>query len=225
MSELPEPPRGIVRLKYKTTTEGWNARYMREGVPFSQMFADSKYGSPEGALAAAIEWRNQAEELLPPRDRREYANIGHRNNQSGHTGVYRTPQHYRVDGTPVYYWTASWCPQPGKRKHRSFSVDKYGEDEAKRLAIKAREEAIAHLDPVWPEGSFERKRRDQLEHDFSRDIFAFEGEEKFRIHRTKERDPAIRQEKINAFLECTVICFARSANSPLRSSTERSGAA
>ncbi|TWU46190.1 AP2 domain protein [Rubripirellula tenax] len=197
---IPDPPRGISRLDYEQSITGWNARYMREGVPFSQSFSDAKYGSPEKSLEAAIAWRKEALEIIPPRDRREYAELGKSHNTSGITGVYKTIGHYRVDGTPVYYWVASWCPSKGKRRHRNFSIDKYGEEEAKRLAIEARKTAIANLDAEWPEDAFAMPRRRTIEDDLHRDIWAFEGDEQYRIHRDKERDHKIRLEKINAFL-------------------------
>lgn len=203
MAKLPDPPKGIVRLKYKTTTDGWNARYTRDGVTFSQLFSDSKYDSPIAALEAAIEWRHQAEELLPRMNRKEYAELKKRNNSSGHTGVYKSVGGY-YKGKALYYWYAIWSPQRGEKASKSFSVQKFGDDEAKRLAIAAREEAIANLPKEWPEDSW-GSRRDariaaEMEVAFSKDIFAFEGDEKYIIHRTKERSPDLRQQKVDAFL-------------------------
>lgn len=42
-------------------------------------------------------------------------------------------------------WLADWQSNEGVRVHKSFSIGKYGDVEAQRLAIKAREEALVAL--------------------------------------------------------------------------------
>lgn len=58
-------------------------------------------------------------------------------NTSGITGVSYSP----VSNS----WRALWYNGEGKQKSKSFSVNKYGEDLAKQLAIQSRESAIEFL--------------------------------------------------------------------------------
>ena len=58
-------------------------------------------------------------------------------NTSGITGVAYSP----IDNA----WRAIWHNGEGKQRNKSFSVNKYGEDVAKQLAITARELAIDSL--------------------------------------------------------------------------------
>jgi hypothetical protein len=52
----------------------------------------------------------------------------------------------RWDSKPVYgYWVAQWSPSKGVRKSARFSVEKYGDDEAYRLAVKARNKGVAAM--------------------------------------------------------------------------------
>jgi predicted HNH restriction endonuclease len=117
------------------------------------------------------------------------------------SGVHRTIGEY-YKGKPRYYWKAMWSPAKGKRRSKSFSVLKFGEDEAKRLAIEARRQAIESLDAEWPEGSWPTSRLedDQSDGVLKQDVFAYEGDEKFAIHKSKERDRTLRQAKLRAFL-------------------------
>ena len=57
-----------------------------------------------------------------------------KNNTSGHTGV-------RFEGGAKARWKVQWVDkESGKRRTKSFSVAKYGEEDAKKLAIAYREE-------------------------------------------------------------------------------------
>lgn len=61
------------------------------------------------------------------------------NNTSGITGVY-------FDKKGKYdYWKASWMKIDGKMGTKSFSIMKYGDEEARNLAINYREKMIAEL--------------------------------------------------------------------------------
>ena len=42
-------------------------------------------------------------------------------------------------------WEASWTPEGGKRIKRQFSINKYGDEEAYRLAVKARKQALREI--------------------------------------------------------------------------------
>lgn len=60
--------RGITRLKYEHTSQGWWARYTRDGTTFSEVFKDNdpKYGSKRKAWEAAKKWHEDARQILPP---------------------------------------------------------------------------------------------------------------------------------------------------------------
>jgi len=192
--------RGISRLDYKTTCEGWFARYTRDGVTFNKTFPDSEYGSAEAGLEEAKKWHEEARSLLPPLNRKEYAEIKKGNNTSGHTGVYRTFQ--RKKGEIYYYWVASWSEFKGKPKFKRFYVKTLGEEKAKEMAVKAREEAMANLEKEWPDDFWEyRRRQENLTRQYLRDVFGYEGEEKYAIHKHKERDRDLRNQKVEKFLD------------------------
>jgi len=192
--------RGITRLKYEATSEGWWARYMRDGVTFSEVFRDNKYNSISAAWDAANKWHEEARLLLPPLNRREFAQLKKKSNKSGHVGVYKTFAR-KKDGKH-YCWVASWSPEKGSQKHAYFYISEYGEEKAKELAIKARKDAIANLTEEWPEDywSFRGGHEGKLKPYFD-DVFAFEGNETYKIHKEKERSQELREKKIETFLE------------------------
>lgn len=63
-----------------------------------------------------------------------------KNNSSGTTGVGR----YVMRGVP--YWIASWnCPLTQKSRQKTFNITKYGEDQAKQMAIDFRADKLREL--------------------------------------------------------------------------------
>jgi len=64
-----------------------------------------------------------------------------KNNTSQTKGVHFIK--YMKKQSPL--WRAYWRDENGNARAKTFSVKKFGHDEAKRLAIQAREEAISSL--------------------------------------------------------------------------------
>lgn len=198
--------RGISRLDYESVPPGWRARYTREGITFSEDFYDSKFASPEAALEAAKKWHERARSYLPPIDRREYAQLKRVTNKSGHVGVYRASG--VAKGHTYWYWFASWSPEKGKKKFKRFSISKYGEEGAKKMAIEARAKAIAELDAEWPEEYWDYRRntdgssgsKQKEEEAPWKDIYGFEGSKQHKEHLCRERDRSLRFAKIEQFL-------------------------
>ena len=81
--------------------------------------------------------------LYPPLTRREYAQIRRRNWKNKIVGVRRCIK--KVKGFEYDFWEASWSPRPGVVKKRLFSVNKYGDKEAERMALKMREEGLINM--------------------------------------------------------------------------------
>lgn len=95
-------------------------------------------------MQAAKLYRDELEERLRRYSVRELARTPSIRNKSGIVGVRRAMQ---VEETDEYiytytFWIAQWIDGKGKRKTRSFSVDKYGEDEAYRRAVDARTRGV-----------------------------------------------------------------------------------
>ncbi len=115
----------------------------------SMLFAWSKYGTPDAALEAARvyrdEWieKNKSMLWLRPEGARYSAKL-QSNNTSGILGVNRTSQILK-SGTMYSAWQASINQVNGTTKNHSYSVNKYGEIGAMRMAIKVRLEGVVAL--------------------------------------------------------------------------------
>lgn len=192
-----ESTRGLSRMNYKTTSEGWLARYTREGATFGKMFADQVYGSPEAAKQAAQAWHKDIRSLFPPMDYDEWFDTVGSRSKSGMRGIRRVVQIVKGHEYPV--WTATW-KLGEKRTHRSFSINKYGEDGARDMAIAARKAIEPELRKHWEETYWNYRPRSFSEMGYVEEPFAFEGDRHFVLHHAVERDRSLRQRKVEAFL-------------------------
>lgn len=141
-----KPNRNISRID-TGSTHGYQVRFMRRGYSYDQFFGDNAYGGKRKALQAAREFRDELEAEHPHYSRREVARIKSARNSSGTVGVHLTEEtDKRWPNQPTYlYWVAQWSPEPGVRKSRRFSVSKYGEEEAYRLAVNARRKGLREM--------------------------------------------------------------------------------
>lgn len=138
-------PKSITRMDYKKN-KGWYVRVKFKGEEHRKYFSDKTWGGIETALEAAIQWRNEKEEELG-KPRTERMLLSKANNDLGIVGVRRCISwtgatdkegNKLPNYTPTY--TVSWSPKPNVRKIRSFSVAKYGEDNARDMAIRLRKQ-------------------------------------------------------------------------------------
>lgn len=124
---------------------GWKVAFRRKSREWHKYFSDAAYGGKRQALSAAKLWRNEwfaklsgidykvwRRELVPP------------SNTTGIVGVHRGVMRKMSGGKVVDWvnWQAYWRDADGRRKTKSFSVNKYGEEEAKALAKRARQEGM-----------------------------------------------------------------------------------
>jgi hypothetical protein len=140
------PMRYIQRIDNAHHT--WKVALRRKNKMMHKYFTDEVYGGTAQALIAAIAWRDETEakhatasyaiwrrERMPP------------TNTTGIVGVYRGMNEKKRAGriSKFYYWQGHWTGVDGKRNCRTFSINKYGEEAAKELAIRARREGLAQL--------------------------------------------------------------------------------
>ena len=144
---------GISRIDDNShKTHAWRVSLRRRGKALVKNFPDKKYGGNRNALAAAKNYRDQLLEEYPPLTRKEFASVRRRNNKTGITGVYRYAKKYRLaDGREKesWYWEAHWPTESGQHESVNYSVNNYGEDLARRLAIRARERGMQHVQGVF----------------------------------------------------------------------------
>ena len=88
---------------------------------------------------ALARWR-EIRESIPVLTKRRFREVARRPTASGIAGVNRITTCSK--GYWYDVWKATWTTRSGVRKSRQFSVNKYGEKKAKRLALEARREAL-----------------------------------------------------------------------------------
>jgi len=153
---------GISRVDNAASrTHGWLVTIQRRGVIHRKHFSDGVFGGKQKAFVAARQFRDDLIARFPPFSLREYSNIVKSNNRSGVVGVCR----YCASETTNlpkekqrWFWVASWPLANGKRKRVKFSINKYGEDGAFKLALKARQDALKRLDGSFDPGAARRGR-------------------------------------------------------------------
>ena len=139
------PPRNIIRVDHEAShTHAWRVTLQRHNDIVIKTFSDSIYGGKRKALKAAVEYRD---ELL-----RRYSPYAHaiwirtrlrRNNTSGIAGVARYEERVNPNtGHTREFWLASWVNEQGASRKRKFTVYRYGERQAMRLAVAERERQL-----------------------------------------------------------------------------------
>ena len=146
----PHELRNITRMDSPTfkkyASRAWWVRFRLKGDNVSQYFYDSKHGGKEQSLEAAQIFRDSIEKkiALMPVTKAE----PNRKNTSGVVGVYKSDRVTRKKSGRTYaypHWFASWLEPSGKRKSKGFSISTHGEAGALRLALQARDEAVARI--------------------------------------------------------------------------------
>jgi hypothetical protein len=101
------------------------------------------------------------EKLGKPRTERTVVTLCPRNT-SGMVGIRRrrkTSRRGRSDGYEVYEVT--WCPEPGKMRRTSVSIDKYGEEQAYQMASDIREQKIREAYLRHPSPAFSTEEAEE----------------------------------------------------------------
>ena len=104
-------------------THGWQVRVRRDGKRLSKFFADARYEGQDGALEAAIHYRDGLLAELPAPDarpRKAWSN-------TGVIGLSVREKAGAEEGTaPKTYVQLNWIDAEGKRRGASYSVEKWG---------------------------------------------------------------------------------------------------
>lgn len=157
------PIYGVTRIDNETSrTHSWLVTIQRRGVIFRRQFSDGVLGGKAKALAAARAYRDAIVAKYPPLSKREHAEIVKKNNKSGVTGVCRycaADTRQKSAAQKRWFWVASWVLPDGRAKRIKFSVKKYGEKGAFKLAVKARREAVKQMSGNFDPGATRRKKR------------------------------------------------------------------
>lgn len=139
-------PKGITRIEnYKRRADGWQVRLQRRGEKFSKFFKDSDHKNEDVALKAARKFYNQLCKEHPEMTPQEHAE-----RKTARTGeIIGVRRLLKVDkrwgGNNYEVWEAKWSHKKYQRRVKTFSIEKYGEEEAKRLAIDARLQGLAKM--------------------------------------------------------------------------------
>ena len=130
---------------------GYYVRVTRNQKTQSKFFADKSNGGKRAALRAAKQCESDLLEQAEAKARKRKQIVSARNT-SGIVGVSRGV--WEEGGKKVAYWQAAWVGGKGERMSRKFSVNKYGEEKARRLAVRTRREGLKER-----EAQIERSKR------------------------------------------------------------------
>lgn len=117
---------------------------MRNKNSFQEYFYFRGKVAEAAARASAIQRWREITSAYPPMTKRRFREILRRPNDSGIAGVTRIVT--KVKGGEYEFWKATWTDIKGKRTSQQFSVNKFGERKAKKMAIAARKEALDELE-------------------------------------------------------------------------------
>lgn len=113
----------------------WKLDIQRSGKVHIHLFDFAEYGGEAQALDAAEKMRNQLVLKMPQAFTYENRQRLMPHNTSGHPGV------YRVQSNNIDYWRATTRIH-GYNLSKSFRVDRYGDEQAKELALQERERQL-----------------------------------------------------------------------------------
>lgn len=144
---------GISRIDDEINrSHAWRVSLLRRGKRHVKNFPDKKWAGKANALYQAKQFRDRLLSEHPPISRKEFCDAKRRNNKTGITGVYKYAKSYTLKNGTVkenWYWEASWPDDVGESTHKTFPVKKYGDEIARRMAIRARQEGMRGVEGTY----------------------------------------------------------------------------
>ena len=113
----------------------WKVDIQRAGKVHMHLFEFAEYGGEVQALNEAEAMRNKLVLKMPVSFTYENRQRLMPHNTSGHPGV------YRVQSNNIQYWRATTRIH-GYNLSKSFRIDRYGDEQAKQLALQERERQL-----------------------------------------------------------------------------------
>lgn len=139
---------GIYRRTDATRGAHVHVSLMRNGKLYQKYFVDAKCGGPTEALRLARAWRDRVAVQNPALALADFCAIVRSTNTSGIAGVSRVDKG-SVSAKGVFvsrpYWCARLAVVDGKIRLKSFSVRKFGEEQARANAVQTRTDALREL--------------------------------------------------------------------------------
>lgn len=162
----PKSMKGISRID-TDDTHGWYVRIYRNNKTYSKFYSDNKYGGKDRALKIAKLARDKAvkkwEQSTTLREKLK-PNLVTKSprNKTGVIGVTKYRRKNR-SGTVSEYYQVTWRPRKGKVKNKIWSINKYGEEEAFKMACQFRHKKMKeiHGDRYNPEDAIVVKEREE----------------------------------------------------------------
>ena len=143
------PRRNISRIETSSRSGkvygGWEVRMQRRGERIEKFFSDLNHGGKRAALQAAKTYRDEVDLQYRKYTVKELSERPSLRNRSGVVGVRLHQQKDRRGEFEYYYWywVAQWTDGHGRRRTRSFSIHRHGDEEAYRLAYEVRAKGVA----------------------------------------------------------------------------------
>jgi predicted HNH restriction endonuclease len=217
--QLYKIPKGIIRFDHGTA-HAWRVSIARDKARFIEYFFDGSSGSIENGLRRAILYRQEILDTFPIT-----LSITNRKNidPNPENRIKRCIDPGRVN--PYVYWQAIWYDESHAVKTKNFSVNKFGETEAKKMALEIATKNHNstpkkhllhdhHSNESWrillrsdvakaaEFNDYTVKNKTTDIHPDAEDSnpFGYEGERLLKIHTEIERDKKIRNKKISEFL-------------------------
>lgn len=157
--------KGISRID-SGSTHGWFVRGYRNGRIYSRLFSDRKCGGKGKALNMAKAFRDELSDQLkaiPKKPRQRRIVVSDSRNTTGELGVSRAIKK-GLNGTIHECYSVSWRPEPGVQKCTSYSINKYGEKKAFKLAVEHRRKMMREIHgPSFYRKLNQQKKRRELE--------------------------------------------------------------
>jgi len=115
---------------------GFVVRLNRRGKRIYRIFNYSRFPSKPATRKAAAKYAQELAREFPRLSRQELATIRGKKN----SGVRRVVN--QSGGRDYAFWEASWSHKANQVRRVKFSVKKYGNDKAKKMALAARNQGV-----------------------------------------------------------------------------------
>ena len=138
--------KGISRID-SGSTRGFFVRAYRNGKTYAKLFSDRKSGGKGKAQRLAKAYRDELHAQLaeiPKQQRQRRIFTSDVRNTTGELGVSRIAKP-TANGNTYEVFSVSWRPEVGVQKCTSFSIRKYGETKALKMAVEHRRKMMREI--------------------------------------------------------------------------------